>query len=198
MTDPLARLRSRISMVPLLVPLIAVIVVGAGAVWLSLSVSTTLVVLVRHAEPAVSNTGDPDLNPAGERRAALLGPFLADALAGRPVDHLYAADTRRAQQTAASVANHFKLPVNLLAGSDWSGLASRLRREHRGETVVVIGYASTLPGVLNQLSGSQVTVDPDDYGSVYVVAMPSPGEARTLRLRYGEPPASPALGAGDR
>jgi len=192
MTDPLTRLRSRVSLVPLLVPLIAVIVTGAGAVWLSTWLRTTVVILVRHAEPAVSNTGDPDLSPVGERRAALLGPFLADALPGRTVDHLYAADTRRAQQTAASVANHFKLPMNLLAGSDWSGLASRLRRDHRGETVVVVGYASTLPGVLNQLSASNLTMDPNDFGSVFVVVMPSPGQPRTVRLRYGEP-ARPSL-----
>ncbi|MCK7578770.1 MAG: histidine phosphatase family protein [Chromatiales bacterium] len=113
-----------------------------------------MVILVRHAEAATSAGGDPDLNSAGERRAALLGSFLADALPGRSVDHLYAADTRRAQQTAASVANQFKLPINLLAASDWAGLVSRIKRDHRGETVVVVGYASTLPGVLNQLSAS--------------------------------------------
>ena len=115
-------------------------------------------------------------------------PFLADALAGRPVDHLYAADTRRAQQTAASVANEFKLPVNLLAGSDWAGLASRIRRDHRGETVVVVGYGSTLPAVLDQLSAQHVVFDAGDYGSIYVVVVPSPGQPRVLRLRYGNPP----------
>lgn len=188
MTDPLTRLRSRASLIPLLLPLITVILVAAGAVVLSHWVRTTVVVMVRHAESGPSSTGDPDLSPIGERRAALLGAFLADALPGRTVDHLYAADTRRAQQTAASVANEFKLPINLLAGSDWPGLASRIRREHRGDTVVVVGYASTLPGVLSQLSASQVSVEPDDFGSVFVVVLPSPGQPRTVRLRYGEQP----------
>jgi phosphohistidine phosphatase SixA len=187
MTDPLQRLR-RASLVPLVAPLLAVLLAGAGVIWLSSWARTTVVVLVRHAEQASGTTGDPDLSPAGERRAALLGRFLADALPGRPVDHLYAADTRRAQQTAASVANQFKLPINLLASSDWEGLANRIRRDHRGQTVVVVGYASTMPGLLNQLSASQQPVERDDYGSVYVVVIPSPGQPRTVRLRYGDLP----------
>jgi broad specificity phosphatase PhoE len=187
MTDPLDRLR-RPNLVPLIVPLLAVLVAGLGVVWLSSWSRTTVVVLVRHAEPVKAATGDPDLSPAGERRAALLGRFLADALPGRTVDDLYSADTRRAQQTAASVANQFKLPINLLASSDWAGLVSRIKRDHRGETVVVVGYASTMPGLLNQLSASHHTPEPDDFGSVYVVVIPSPGQPRTVRLRYGDLP----------
>jgi phosphohistidine phosphatase SixA len=187
MTDPLDRLR-RPNLVPLLVPLLAVLVAGLGVVWLSAWARTTVVVLVRHAEPLTATKGDPDLSPAGERRAALLGRFLADAMPGRAVDDLYAADTRRAQQTAASVANQFKLPINLLASSDWAGLPSRIKREHRGETVVVVGYASTMPGLLNQLSARHVVPEPDDYGSIYVVVIPSPGQPRTVRLRYGDLP----------
>ena len=187
MTAPVNHLRRPV-LVPLLVPLLALIVAGIGAMLLSSWSRTTVVILVRHAEAAVSTTGDPDLSPAGERRAAQLGLFLADAVPGRSIDHLYAADTRRAQQTAASVANQFKLPVNLLASSDWAGLASRLKREHRGETVVVVGYASTMPALLNQLSASHLALEPDDFGSVFVVVIPSPGQPRTVRLRYGDLP----------
>lgn len=196
MTDPLTRLRPRANLMPLLVPLLALIVAGAGAVWLSTWSRTTVVVLVRHAEALNTTTGDPDLSPVGERRAVQLGSFLADALPGRTVDHLYAADTRRAQQTAASVANQFKLPINLLASSDWVGLVSRIKRDHRGETVVVVGYASTMPGVLNQLSASHLTLEPEDFGSVYVVVMPSPGQPRTIHLRYGDLPLPIAAEAG--
>jgi broad specificity phosphatase PhoE len=187
MTDPPDSLR-RPNLVPLLAPLLAVLLAGLGVVWLSAWARTTVVVLVRHAEPLTGTRGDPELSPAGERRAALLGRFLADALPGRTVDDLYSADTRRAQQTAASVANQFKLPINLLASSDWAGLVSRIKRDHRGETVVVVGYASTLPGLLNQLSASNQSLEPNDYGSIYVVVIPSPGQPRTVRLRYGDLP----------
>ena len=183
--DTLSRLRRRPFMAPLLLPLLAILL-GVGGVWLlGTWAQTTTVVLVRHAEAEDSKSGDPDLSAAGEKRVAALGALLDDLLVERRVDVLYAADTRRAQQTAAPIANQFRLPINLLASSDWSGLAARIRREHRGRTVVVIGYASTLPGVINHLSGQELAMRDDEFDAIYVVISPSPGETRLLRLRYG-------------
>jgi broad specificity phosphatase PhoE len=147
-------------------------------------------VLVRHAEAGEDSSGDPDLSPAGERRIVALGGVLDDLLVDRKVDYLYASDTRRAQQTAAPIANQFRLPINVLASSDWSRLAARIRREHRGKTVVVVGYATTLPGVINQLSGHELAMRDDEFDSIYVVVLPSPGETRVFRLRYGAPSGS--------
>jgi broad specificity phosphatase PhoE len=183
--DPLTRLRRRPFMAPLLFPLLAVLMGAAGVYWLGTWAKTTVVVLVRHAEAGESSSGDPELSPAGEKRVAVLGGLLDDVLTDRRVDYLYAADTRRAQQTAAPVANQFRLPINVLASSDWSGLASRIRREHRGKTVVVVGYATTLPGVINQLSGQALAMRDDEFDAIYVVVMPSPGQTRVLRVRYG-------------
>ena len=76
---------------------------------------------------------------------------------------------------------------------DWSGLAARIKREHRGKTVVVVGYATTLPGVISQLSGSDYVMRDDEFDALYVVVLPSPGETRVLRLRFG-PPTSLAKG----
>lgn len=180
------RMRRRPLLAPLLIPMLGVLAAGAGIYWIGTWARTTVVVLVRHAEALTSTNGDPDLSPAGEKRVAGLGELLADVLGERKVDYLYAADTRRAQQTAAPVANQFKLPINLLASSDWAGLAGRIKREHRGKTVAVVGYATTLPMVLSQLSGSSVAMADDEFDSIYVVVMPSPGETRVFRLRYGE------------
>jgi phosphohistidine phosphatase SixA len=174
-------------MAPLLLPLLALLMAAAGFYWLGTWAKTTVVVLVRHAEAGEGSSGDPDLSAAGERRVADLGGMLDDLLAGRKVDYLYAADTRRSQQTAAPVANEFKLPINLLASSDWAGIAARIQREHRGKTVVVVGYATTLPGVVNQLSGQDIAMRDDEFDAVYVIVMPSPGETRLLRVRYGAP-----------
>ena len=172
-------------MAPLLFPLLALLMAAAGVYWLGTWAKTTVVVLVRHAEAGESSSGDPDLSPTGEKRVAALGALLDDLLADRKVDFLYAADTRRSQQTAAPIANQFRLPINVLASSDWSRLASRIRREHRGKTVVVVGYATTLPGVINQLSGQELVIRDDEFDALYLVVIPSPGETRSFRLRYG-------------
>jgi broad specificity phosphatase PhoE len=180
------RMRRRPLLAPLLIPMLGVLAAGAGIYWIGTWARTTVVILVRHAEAATSTNGDPDLSAAGEKRSSMLGAALADFLGATKVDYLYAADTRRAQQTAAPVANQFKLPINLLASSDWAGLPGRIKREHRGKTVVVVGYAATLPMVLSQLSGGSVAMADDDFDSIYVVVIPSPGETRVFRLRYGE------------
>jgi broad specificity phosphatase PhoE len=186
MSETQAGLHRRPHLAPLLLPLLALLAAGVALLALSLWTRTTVVILVRHAEAASSQTSDPDLSPAGESRARRLGPFLEDALPVGTVDHLYAADTRRAQQTAASVANQFKLPINLLGGSDWAGLASRIKRDHRGATVVVVGYAASLQALAGQLAGSAITLEESDFGSILVVVLPSPGQPQVLRLRYGD------------
>ena len=185
MPEPLSRLRRRPLLAPLWLPLVVLLAAGAGIYWLGTWARTTVVILVRHAEPVGAGAADPDLSAAGEQRAAHLGEFLADALGQAKVDYLYAADTRRAQQTAAPIANQFALPINLLASSDWEDLAPRLRHDHRGETVVIVGYATTIPGVVRALTGQSVRINDNDFGSVFVAVMPSPGDPRLLRLRYG-------------
>jgi phosphohistidine phosphatase SixA len=189
---PQTRTRRRPHLAPIMVPLLIALAAGAGIWWLGTWARTTVVLLVRHAEAQSAVSGDPDLSKAGEARVRGLGEFIAGVLAGDKVDYLYAADTRRAQQTAAPIANEFKLPVNLLASSDWAGFASRVKREHRGKVVVVVGYASTIPSVLDELTATDVAIPDDDYDSIFLVVMPSPGPTRVFRLRYGPPETRPA------
>lgn len=190
MIDPVTGQRRRPQYAPLMIPLLVLLVVGGTMLALSLWARTTVVILVRHAESGVSETGDPDLSPAGEARARRLGPFLEDALAGRAVDFLYAADLRRSQQTAASIANQFKVPINLLGSADWMRLANRILREHRGSTVAVVGGAQQLQGVARRLANAPLAPDEADYSWVLVVTTPSLGEPRLLRLHYGAPSES--------
>ena len=187
MAEPAARVRRRPHLAPILLPLLALLAAGAGVFWLGTSARTTVVVVLKHAEAASEPHGDPDLSPAGEARAARLGDFLAEALAGGKVDYLYAGDTRRAQQTALPIANRFGLPVNLLAPGEWQGLASRLRSDHRGRTVVVVGYASTVPNLVAQLAGDGGRVSEAADGVAYLIVIPSPGSTRLFQLRYGPP-----------
>jgi len=187
MSEAAARVRRRPHLAPILLPLLALLAAGAGVFWLGTWARTTVVIVLKHAEAAAEPRGDPDLSPVGEARAAGLGDFLADALAGGKVDYLYAGDTRRAQQTALPIANRFGLPVNLLAPGEWDGLASRLRSDHRGRTVVVVGYSSTVPNLVAQLAGEGGRVSEAADGVAYVVVIPSPGSTRLFQLRYGPP-----------
>ena len=187
MSEAAARVRRRPHLAPILLPLLALLAAGAGVFWLGTWARTTVVIVLKHAEAAAEPRGDPDLSPVGEARAAGLGDFLADALAGGKVDYLYAGDTRRAQQTALPIANRFGLPVNLLAPGEWEGLASRLRSDHRGRTVVVVGYDSTVPNLVAQLAGEGGRVSEAADGVAYVVVIPSPGSTRLFQLRYGAP-----------
>jgi phosphohistidine phosphatase SixA len=189
------RTRRRPHAAPLVVPLLIVLAAGIGIFWLGTSANTTVVLVLRSAEAASEPSGDPELSPAGETRVRDLGAYVARVLAGAKVDYLYAGDTRRAQQTAAPIANQFQLPINLLAPSDWESLASRIRREHAGKTVVVVGYAMTVPGVVGRLSATNVVLDQDDYGAMFLVVIPSPGSARLFRLNYG-PERSPSAAPG--
>jgi hypothetical protein len=118
--------------------------------------------------------------------------FLADLFVAGKVDHLYAADTRRAQQTAAPIANQFGLPINLLASSDWPTLAGRIKSDHRGQTVVVVGYASTLPIVLEQLTGTRADVVEGEYGSDVRRGSAESGPAPSAA------PALPSAGCAER
>lgn len=191
MSETQAGHHRRLQLAPLLLPLLALLSAGVAILAVSLWTRTTVVILVRNAEAATSQTSDPDLSPAGESRARVLGSFLERALPVGTVDHLYAADTRRSQQTAASVANQFKLPINLLGSSDWSGLPSRIRREHRGATVVVVGFSASLQNLASQLAGTAVTFEDRDFGSILVIVLPSPGQPQVVRLQYGEGAAPP-------
>lgn len=192
MAEPLTRPRRRPHAAPMMVPLLFVLFAGAGIIWIGTWARTTVVILVRHAEASTVPLEDPDLSPAGEERVRGLGQYIADLLAGGKVDYLYSGDTRRAEQTAAPIANEFQLPVNLLAASDWDGLASRIKDEHRGKTIVVVGYSSTIPGVLSRLSATNVAMTSDDYDAIYLVVMPSPGSVRLFKLRYGPRPSTGA------
>ncbi|MFO1393463.1 MAG: phosphoglycerate mutase family protein [Steroidobacteraceae bacterium] len=185
MAESPTRPRRRPHAAPLLVPLIFVLAAGAGIFWLGTYASTTVVIVLRHAEATQDPQGDPELSPAGEARVSGLGEYVAGVLAGGKVDYLYAGDARRAQETAAPIANQFGLPINLLAPSDWDGFASRLKREHRGKTIVVVGYATTIPGVVSRLAGTNVALTDGDYDSIFVVVLPSPGSAKLFRLHYG-------------
>jgi broad specificity phosphatase PhoE len=164
-----------------LLGILAVAAVAAGY----RTLSTTTVVLVRHAEKELSTIDDPPLAPDGELRAERLSQMFGKVTGTGRLKAIYVSDTRRSQQTAAPLAARLRLEPIVVPGKDVSGLAKRALREHRGGVVLIVGHSNTLPEIIERISGIKVApIADDDFGNIYVVSVPTLGKASVLRLEY--------------
>jgi len=82
--------------------------------------------LVRHAEKVLDQR-DPDLTPAGYKRA----DDLAARLASVPLSAIYSSDYKRTRQTAAPVATAQDVTITLYDPRDLAGFAAALKRRVR-------------------------------------------------------------------
>jgi broad specificity phosphatase PhoE len=158
-----------------LLPILLVLAASGCACLQPADPAPTTYVVVRHAEKATEDPGDPVLTEAGEQRATRL----ADALADTPVVAVYATDFRRTQQTAAPVAARHELAVSTYdARQAAEAFAARLRREHARGTVVVVGHSNTVPGIVSALCGCAVApIAESDYGNRYSISFDAQGHA---------------------
>lgn len=156
-----------------------------------LSKSETVVVIVRHAERADepgARVEDPDLSDAGRERAAALDAALADAR----IAAIYTTERRRTVQTAEQVARRFGLSIRdrEIEATDGAAygaeLLERLRTEHPGETVLVVGHSNTVPAIVGALTGYDIPeIDDAEYDRVYIVVLGDGGPPRLFRTRFG-------------
>lgn len=156
--------------------------------WIFLSAAPAeaqkLVYLVRHAERADGGNSsptaelDPPLSQAGEVRArALAGTF---AVAG--LSAIYVTEFKRTQQTAAPTAAACRLVPIVIPSRDTARLVTALRTAHPNDIVLIVAHSSTLPGIIRALGGPPVSIDEDDYRSLFVMV---PGTGTLSRLRVG-------------
>lgn len=154
------------------------------------------VILVRHAE-RTDAFGDPQLTVAGRERAEAL----VSAVGEYGITAIYASQFARTRQTAEALANHLVLPVRVASVTsnvkEWAdAFAAELRRQHVGETVLVVGHSNTVPLLAEALVGGAVTIAPmpeSEYDRLLIVDMKADGSIRVIRARYG---ARPAGGGG--
>jgi broad specificity phosphatase PhoE len=175
---------------PLLTPVwlsgvAALLIVAAIAVFLT-SLTTTTVIVVRHAEKELGTIEDPPLTTQGEQRAQLLARMLGTVSDPGKVSGIFATDTRRTQRTVAPLAARLGLTVNVLPARDVDAVVNRIRNEYRGRTVVVSGHSNTVPEIVKRLAKIDEVppVADEDYGTMYVVTMPTLGPASVMRLTY--------------
>lgn len=154
--------------------------------------ATTTVILVRHAEaPKSGGDKDPSLSEAGRARAAALTHAVADAGAVA----VFATQYRRTRETVRPVANALGLDVTVVPVEEVERscreLAERLLSEFSGKVVLVAGHSNTVPVIIEALgAGPGPQIDHHQYDDLFVVTV-GPQGARSLRLKYGEPAATP-------
>ena len=121
------------------------------------------------------------LSGAGAERAQRLAAVLKDA----GVTAIYVTDFVRTQDTAAPLAQALGQAPVVMPKGDPQELVQRLRGQHAAQTVLLVGHTDTLPGLLRALGHPEdLRIEPQDYGSIFVVGPREGGPPSVLRLRY--------------
>jgi phosphohistidine phosphatase SixA len=183
MGPPAITRRRRPFLAPVWVILLAVLAVIGVALGLHASATNTIVVIVPPASRVLGTIDDPPLSAAGEQQAQALAQRFAEANAPDGLAAIYVSSTRRAQQTAAPLAQSLgKQPV-VLTSSNADEIAGQIMGEHAGDNVLIVCPEAVIPGLIQVLSGQEVKPSPGPRAA-WVVTVPSYGPASVLRMAY--------------
>jgi broad specificity phosphatase PhoE len=124
----------------------------------------TTVILIRHAERVSTTDKDSAISDAGLERAAALANMLHDA----NIRAVYVTQYKRTQQTAKPFGIE---PVIVGTTATYAAdVVDRIRKEHTGETVLVISHSNTIPDVIRQLGVANPPAIGDNvYDNVFIV-----------------------------
>jgi broad specificity phosphatase PhoE len=102
---------------------------------------------------------------------------------------VYATEYRRAQETAAPIADALNLPINTYDASNTKAVLRTILANHKGKIILVVGHSNTVPLLIANLGASKKVppIGEDEYDNIYVVTIPWFGKTKTIRLRFGEP-----------
>ena len=135
------------------------------------------VVIVRHAEKAVSSGNDPDLAPAGRERADALARMLKDS----GVTTVFASEFKRTQETAAPTAKSTGVAPTIVPAKDIAALVSKLH-QLKGNALVV-AHSDTIPNIAKALGiDTPIQIPDDDYTELLVVTVGD--KPQLLRLHF--------------
>jgi broad specificity phosphatase PhoE len=139
-------------------------------------------IVVRHAEKANDDPDDPSLNAAGQARAARLATMLAN----EPIAAVYATEFRRTQQTARPTADQHHVPVTrYFSKGPIVESAAQWLRQHRQDTVLIVGHSNTVPEIVGALSGQHVEpISDSQFNRLYRVDIGADGVARLTQSEY--------------
>ncbi len=184
MATEYASLRRRPFLAPVwifgLVAVFALLVAG----WVTVAASTTVVVVLRHAEKSLDLTPDPPLSPAGLERAARLATIFGAGPKGLAIDAIFVTQWQRSADTARPLATRLGVPLERVPDDDRHGLERRILDGYRGKRVLVVAHSDTVADIVQDLArGSDLpALGEIDYGMAYVIAIPRWSRPTVLAL----------------
>jgi len=124
------------------------------------------------------------LSPAGIDRAK----ELVRVLAGTSIAAIYVTPYLRTEQTAGPLGTaHHVEPVIVKAGDTYAReVVDAILRDHKGETVVVVGHSNTTPDVIRQLGvANPPAIAESEFDNLFIVSLADGAPAKLIALRYG-------------
>jgi broad specificity phosphatase PhoE len=139
-----------------------------------------VVFLVRHAEQA-SDSDDPPLTEAGQRRARALITVLKDA----GLTAIYVSELQRTMQTAEPLAQVLQIEPTRLPRRDIDGLLGQLRTRHADGRVLIVSHSLTIPHVLKAFGHpEEVVIEREEYDRLFVIVPRPTGPPLVAVLRF--------------
>jgi phosphohistidine phosphatase SixA len=170
---------------PLWLTLLTVLIAAGVAFTAYRDATTSVVVLVSVGEKDPGTIDDPPISAEGELRAQRLAQLFAAPRGLGRLDALYVSGERRAQQTAAPLADLLHLTPSVYPTAEASATAAGLLHGHEGGAVLVVGGGAAVQQFLRQLAGTAspagAAAEPD---LLYIVSVATFGRPHVLRLKY--------------
>jgi broad specificity phosphatase PhoE len=178
-----ASLRRRTFLAPVWLFALAGLIGLTALGWVVTAASTTMIVVMRHAEKSAEAGTDPPLSPAGLERAARLAAIFAGTGSESAIDAIFVSQYQRSEATARPLAVRLGVPVITVPADDLKGLERRILEGYRGRRVLVVAHSDTVPQIVHSLAGTQVApLAAEEYGTTYLVALPRWGRPAVLRV----------------
>jgi len=113
----------------------------------------------------------------------MLAYFFGQGPAEFRVNGVIVSEFRRTQETVRPLANRLGVPVVVVPAAEIERTAERARDDYRGGRALIVGHSNTVPQIVASLSGREVPqMGEDEYGIVYIVALPRFSRASVTRL----------------
>jgi broad specificity phosphatase PhoE len=122
--------------------------------------------VMRHLNTPAGAT-DPDLTPEGQRNAERL----ANWFGADPPVVIYTSQAKRAQQTAAVLAQRLGITPTLYDPSDTQSMVLDVMKEPG--PILIVGHSNTVPEIIERLGGARPgPLVHEDFGDIWRIAGP--------------------------